>query len=90
MTYDHILYSIRRWPHAIRASIGLTYFKIPYEQGEKSLKKRPKSLYEISSKGTVPVLITNNGTVIDESIDIMKWSVKKRISKNWYVTKILD
>ena len=87
MTSNHILYSFRRCPYAIRARMGLAYCKISYEHREISLKKRPKSLYEISSKGTVPVLFTNNGTVIDESIDIMKWSLKKRDSKNWYVAR---
>ena len=55
----------------------LAYCKIAYEHREISLNQRPKSLYEISSKGTVPVLITSDGTIIDESIDIMIWCIKR-------------
>lgn len=43
---------------------------------EISLKNRPDELYRISPKGTVPVLYTNN-RVIDESLEIMLWSIKK-------------
>tara|TARA_Y100001968_G_C19360375_1_gene719430 strand:- start:401 stop:988 length:588 start_codon:yes stop_codon:yes gene_type:complete len=42
---------------------------------EISLKNKPKEMLEISPKGTVPILITNNGSVIDESLEIMKWSL---------------
>ena len=42
---------------------------------EISLKNRPDELYQISSKGTVPVLHTNS-RVIDESLEIMLWSIK--------------
>ena len=68
-----ILYSFRRWPYAIRARLALTYVDLDIEIREISLKRRPESLYSISSKGTVPVLQTNN-KVIDESIEIMKWA----------------
>ena len=37
-------------------------------------------MYSISSKGTVPVLQTNE-KVIDESIEIMKWAFSKRKKK---------
>ena len=44
---------------------------------EVDLKNKPKNLIRISPKGTVPVLITNSGEVIEESIDIMKWCLCK-------------
>ena len=47
------------------------------------LRSRPKELYRISSKGTVPVLLLSDGKVIDESIDIMKWAIIGSNS-NWY------
>ena len=40
------------------------------------MKNRPKDLYDISKKGTVPVLQLDNN-IIDESFDIMIWSNKK-------------
>jgi len=34
-------------------------------------------LYEISAKGTVPVLQLTNNHIIDESLDIMVWAIDK-------------
>ena len=53
------------------------------EHREVFLKERPKSLYDISLKGTIPVLKVSDDCVIDESIDIMKWVIKDKKS-NWY------
>ena len=54
--------------------MALSYFKIKVELKEILLSNRPSELYAISNKGTVPVLCINNTTVIDESLDIMKWA----------------
>jgi glutathione S-transferase len=40
-------------------------------------KNKPKEMLEISSKGTVPILILPDGTIIDESLDIMIWALKE-------------
>ena len=56
--------------------------KIKIELREISLKNRPKELYDASSKGTVPVLILGDDTVIDESLDIMQWATKEG-GLNW-------
>ena len=61
----------------MRARMAISYSKITVELREISLKDRPKKLYEASSKGTVPVLITENNQVIDESLHIMLWALKK-------------
>jgi len=50
------------------------------EHREISLKNRPKELYSISPKGTVPVLHLSNNIVIDESHDIMLWAFKNNSS----------
>ena len=55
---NHILYSFRRCPYAIRARMAISYSNIEVELREISLKDRPKEMYEVSAKGTVPVLIT--------------------------------
>ena len=68
----------------MRARMALAYSKISYEHREIFLRDRPKSLYELSKKGTVPVLQLIDGTVIDESIDIMKWSIQQNDSNGWY------
>ena len=56
--------------------MALSYSNITIELREILLKARPESLIEISPKGTVPVLQLLNGFVIDESIDIMKWTIQ--------------
>ena len=71
-----ILYSYRRWPYAIRARMALAYTDIQVEIREISLQNRPKELYEVSRKGTVPVLITLDNLVIDESLEIMLWALR--------------
>ena len=50
------------------------------EHREISLKNRPKELYSISPKGTVPVLHLSDNIVIDESHDIMLWAFKNNSS----------
>ena len=40
--------------------MALAYAKLKIEIREISLRNRPESLYEASSKGTVPVLITSD------------------------------
>ena len=72
-----ILYSFRRCPYAMRARMGLAYGNIHYIHREILLRRRPEALYDIS-KGNSPVLILQDGSVLDESIDIMRWVLKQR------------
>ena len=83
-----ILYSFRRCPYAIRARIALRYSKISYIHREIKLSNRPKELYDISSKGTVPVLLNIDGNVIDESMDIMYFALNYKDPNNWFKTNI--
>ena len=68
----------------MRARMAMRYSKISYEHREILLKNRPKDLYRISKKGTVPVLQLVDGTVIDESVDIMKWCMKQSDLDGWF------
>ena len=43
--------------------------------------------YEISPKGTVPVLQLSGGNIIDQSLDIMKWCLEHNDPNNWYSDK---
>jgi len=54
--------------------MAIALVSIRIELREILLKDRPKELYEISSKGTVPVMHFNDGKIIDESLDIMLWA----------------
>jgi len=68
-----ILYSFRRCPYAIRARMAILMAGITCELREVLLSDKPDELIEISPKATVPVLCLGS-KVIDESLDIIKWS----------------
>jgi glutathione S-transferase len=56
---------------------------VKVEHIEVSLKNKPQSLLEYSPKGTVPVLVTVRGEVIDQSRDIMLWALEQADPDNW-------
>ena len=81
-----VLYSFRRCPYAMRARMALHVAQIQFEHREIELKAKPQHLLAISPKGTVPVLwIKEDGRelVVDQSLDIMKWSLEKYDPENW-------
>lgn len=78
-----ILYSYRRCPYAIRARMSLRCAGIKVDVREISLRDKPPEMLAISPKGTVPVLITNEGMVIDESLDIMRWALSQHDPLGW-------
>ena len=71
-----ILYSYRRCPYAMRARMALKLAEIQVEIREISLREKPRHMLQRSPKGTVPVLILPDGSVIDESLDIMLFALK--------------
>ena len=73
-----ILYSFKRCPYAMRARMAIYLSQTVVELREVSLKNKPKSMLEISPKGTVPILLLDNGDVIDESMDIINWCLKTK------------
>lgn len=82
-----ILYSFRRCPYAIRARLALRYSGQTVELREVVLKDKPQNMLAVSEKGTVPVLVlqTEKGEqkVLDESLDIMLWSLKRSDPEQW-------
>ena len=74
---NNILYSFRRCPFAIRARWALLNTNQIVELREVDLNNKPIELIKISKKATVPVLLTNLNAVIDESLDIMIWSINE-------------
>jgi len=70
-----ILYSLRRCPYAMRARIGLLHAEQPVMLRDIVMKNIPKEMLAASPKGTVPVLVLNDSSVIDESIDVMLWAL---------------
>ncbi|HCR87692.1 MULTISPECIES: glutathione S-transferase [Psychrobacter] len=72
------LYSFRRCPYAMRARLGLLFAGLQVELREITLKNKPPQMLAISPKGTVPVLQLLNGTVIEESREIMTWALTQQ------------
>ena len=66
----------------MRARMALKLGNIKCELREVKLSDKPEHMIEISPKATVPVLMAD-GIVIEESIDIINWAIKKKnIFKN--------
>ncbi len=80
---DPVLYSFRRCPYAMRARMALIASDIACEIREVKLRDKPPEMLAASPKGTVPVLVLPDGTVIDESIDIMRWALARNDPEDW-------
>ncbi|WP_164118402.1 glutathione S-transferase [Sphingorhabdus sp. Alg239-R122] len=78
-----ILYSFRRCPYAMRARMGLLASGTRVELREVLLRDKPQAMLDISPKGTVPVLQLQDGTVLGESIDIMRWALERHDPQGW-------
>lgn len=78
-----ILYSFRRCPYAMRARMAIAVSGQSCELREVVLRDKPAELLATSPKGTVPVLIDVDGRVIDQSLDIMLWALRRNDPENW-------
>ncbi|HEY9097056.1 MAG TPA: glutathione S-transferase [Hydrogenophaga sp.] len=78
-----VLYSFRRCPYAIRARMALLAAGVGVALREVVLRNKPQALLDASPKGTVPVLVLPDGTVIDESLAIMQWALARNDPLHW-------
>jgi len=78
-----ILYSFRRCPYAMRARMALSVSGQVLEHREVDLKQRPEQLIAVSPKATVPVVVLADGTVLEESIDVMRWALAQHDPEGW-------
>ena len=72
-----LLYTYRRCPYAMRARMALLQAGVTYQPHEVSLRDKPPAMLALSPKGTVPVLVLPNGTVLEQSLDIMRWAFEQ-------------
>ena len=77
-----VLYSFRRCPYAMRARLALHFANQAVEHREVILKDIPQQMIDISPKATVPVMQLQDGTVIDESLDIALWALEQQDPSN--------
>ena len=82
-----ILYSFRRCPYAMRARMAIHISGQKCELREVLLKDKPPSMLEYSAKGTVPVLILQDGKIIDESLDVIDWALNLNDPDDWQRSK---
>ncbi len=72
-----ILYSLRNCPYAMRARIAIFKSKQTILLRDLVLSNKPTEMIAASPKATVPVLVLTDGTVIDESLEVMLWALKE-------------
>ncbi|MEO5587894.1 MAG: glutathione S-transferase [Novosphingobium sp.] len=83
MTTSPILYSFRRCPYAMRARLALLASGTVCEIREVKLADKPAEMIAVSAKATVPVLVLADGTVIEQSLDIMRWALDRSDPERW-------
>ena len=47
------------------------------------LRDKPVEMLEASPKGTVPVIVAPDGTVIEESLDVIDWALVQNDAEGW-------
>jgi glutathione S-transferase len=78
-----VLYSFRRCPYAMRARLALQASGVAVELREILLQDKPAALLQASPKGTVPVLVLQDGRVLEQSLDIMRWALQQHDPLGW-------
>ena len=78
-----ILYSFRRCPYAMRARLAVRIAGLACELREVKLAAKPAAMLDASPKGTVPVLVLGDGTVIAESLDVMRHALAQHDPEGW-------
>ena len=78
-----VLYSFRRCPYAMRARLALVVSGTRCELREVNLSNKPPEMLLASPKGTVPAMCLPDGTVLEESLDIMRGALSLRDPEGW-------
>ena len=78
-----VLYSFRRCPYAMRARLAVQASAAEVELREILLKDKPAALLQASPKGTVPVLVLADGSVLEQSLDIMLLALRQHDPLGW-------
>lgn len=78
-----ILYSFRRCPYAMRTRLALTISNQQCGLREIVLRDKPAEMIALSPKASVPVLHLTDGSVLEESLDIMLWALERDDPQHW-------
>jgi glutathione S-transferase len=63
--------------------MALLVSEVAFDLREIVLRDKPAEMLAVSPKGTVPVLVLPDGQVIDESLDIMRWTLAQNDPDDW-------
>ena len=67
----------------MRARLALCSAGIRVELREILLRDKPDAFLKASPKGTVPVVELADGTVLEESRDVMQWALSQNDPDDW-------
>lgn len=79
-----LLYTYRRCPYAMRARMALLVASIDFDAHEVSLREKPPEMLALSPKGSVPVMLLPDGSVLEQSWDIMCWALNQDATRHWW------
>ena len=82
-----ILYSLRCCPYAMRARLAILLAKQSVLLRDIVMKNMPVEMLAASAKATVPLLILDDGSIIDESLQIMIWALNINDPNNLLCTE---
>ena len=68
----------------MRARMALLIAGIDFDAHEVSLRDKPPEMLIRSPKGSVPVLLLPDGSVLEQSWDIMRWALNQPATRNWW------
>lgn len=74
----------------MRARMALHYAQLKVEIREIALRDKPQAMLLVSPKGTVPVLVLPDGSVLEQSLDIMHWALKQYDPDDWALTELKE
>lgn len=67
----------------MRARLAIAASGVVCELREVVLRNKPQALLDASPKATVPVLVQADGKVIEQSLDIMLWALRRNDPDAW-------
>jgi len=67
----------------MRARMAIARAGIECRLREVVLRDKPSEMLTASPKGTVPVIVEADGTVIEESLDVMAWALAQNDAGDW-------
>lgn len=74
----------------MRARLAIAASGQPCQLREVVLRNKPQALIDASPKATVPVLVLADGTVIEQSLEIMLWALGRQDPQGWLAPQGAD